>query len=479
MRAALALLLAVTLAFHLATTPQGHGWGDDFAMYLAHARNLVEGRPYADTGYIYNPLAPRIGPEAYPPVFPLLLTLPVALAGIDVEAAKLMVTGLFMAMLLALWWLARQRLEPLPALLVVAAAAYSPFLWVVRTNVVSEVAFTLFTLLALAWFPWAERRKLPWPAIGLVGGALIALALGTRTVGALLLPAIAAAALWNTRRLDRGTLLALGVGGLALLGQLDMFGDYGRALATGGEDGSAPLDVVSRLPARLMQLAVGVTQAWAMDSAFWGAILSVAICLATALGWLRAVREGPGPAEAFIAGYGAMLLVVPFGADARRIMPLMPLIAMYAAMGLLSLPRPAVRPASLAMVAALAASYFGSYQTLPVRAAVGGVDGDEATGLFRFARSTPVDSVFVFDKARALALYTGRSAAPPHETADHAAFRKWLNEIGADYVVLSPYSPDSLLAFLERENLPVAFRNAHFIVFAFAGAHSAAQAAQP
>ncbi len=52
-------LLAVTVlgiaAWHLLTIRAGHDWGDDFSLYIHHAKNIVEGQPYADTGYLYNP----------------------------------------------------------------------------------------------------------------------------------------------------------------------------------------------------------------------------------------------------------------------------------------------------------------------------------------------------------------------------------------------------------------------------------------
>ena len=58
----LALILAVG-AFYIATIREGHLWGDDFAMYIHHAKNLASGNAYGDTGYIYNPHYPDIGPR--------------------------------------------------------------------------------------------------------------------------------------------------------------------------------------------------------------------------------------------------------------------------------------------------------------------------------------------------------------------------------------------------------------------------------
>jgi hypothetical protein len=65
-------VLLLAAMFHLATIRDGHLWGDDFARYIQHAKNLLEGRDYA-AGFIHNPLEPGISPTAYPPVTSLIL----------------------------------------------------------------------------------------------------------------------------------------------------------------------------------------------------------------------------------------------------------------------------------------------------------------------------------------------------------------------------------------------------------------------
>ncbi len=58
------LIVTVTgiAAWHLLTIRAGHDWGDAFSLYIQHAKNIVEGRPYADTGYLYNPSLPVLSP---------------------------------------------------------------------------------------------------------------------------------------------------------------------------------------------------------------------------------------------------------------------------------------------------------------------------------------------------------------------------------------------------------------------------------
>src|SRR5438270_8173447 len=140
-------------ALHLATLSDGHKWGegvgDDFSLYVAHARNLAEGRPYADTGYVYNPQFPALSPRSYPPVFPLLLT-PVYLTfGLNLFAMKALVVLLFVVFLWVLSLTLRERL-PLPcALACLLLVGLNPLLWQFTDRLLSEVPFLLFAYLAL------------------------------------------------------------------------------------------------------------------------------------------------------------------------------------------------------------------------------------------------------------------------------------------------------------------------------------------
>src|SRR5579885_3132229 len=109
-------LIAVLGGIHLATLREGQEWGDDFSLYVAHARNLAEGRPYADTGYVYNPANPVLSPRTYPPIFPLLLVPVYLLFGMNLLAMKVFVGQLFMLMLGVLAVLFQKRL-PMPYVL--------------------------------------------------------------------------------------------------------------------------------------------------------------------------------------------------------------------------------------------------------------------------------------------------------------------------------------------------------------------------
>src|SRR5512139_962895 len=78
----LALALAPYLALVVKHWPYLPGiHNGDYAQYLLHAKALVEGRPYGNTGYLFTPLNPLASPALQPPGWPLLLAPGVALFG--------------------------------------------------------------------------------------------------------------------------------------------------------------------------------------------------------------------------------------------------------------------------------------------------------------------------------------------------------------------------------------------------------------
>src|SRR5882757_10042589 len=83
----LSVLVLSTVAFYGAFIRPGVGWADDWATYIQDALNILHGRRYSTTGYIFYPDA-NIGPTAFPPLFPLTLVIPFALWGVDFDAIR-------------------------------------------------------------------------------------------------------------------------------------------------------------------------------------------------------------------------------------------------------------------------------------------------------------------------------------------------------------------------------------------------------
>lgn len=119
-------------------------WGDDNVQYIHQAKNIVEGIPQSQTGYIYNENYPVGGPRAYPVGFPLLLAPAYALAGYNLYAFTFVValTAFFLALLMTLFFM--RYFRALPAILLTALFFYNPQVLMFKEEVISDLPFGLF-----------------------------------------------------------------------------------------------------------------------------------------------------------------------------------------------------------------------------------------------------------------------------------------------------------------------------------------------
>ena len=142
-------LLGIIALFHVLTIRNGQGWGDDWAQYVAHAKNLAEGKPYDETGYIYNEAA-RYAPRIYPPGFPLLLAPIYALRGLDLEALKIPVIVSLIGTLIMFAALATRWDGAASALIATALAGFHPFFRDFKNHILSDLPFAFLLLIAIA-----------------------------------------------------------------------------------------------------------------------------------------------------------------------------------------------------------------------------------------------------------------------------------------------------------------------------------------
>lgn len=403
-----ALLILALGAAHWAVLRPGHEWGDDFALYLLHARNLVEGRPYADTGYLYNPQYPSIGPPTYPPLTPLLLAPVYALAGLNLEAMKLVMIACFMGFLAAAYLLFRQSLAPFPSAAAVALVGLNAFFLTETNTIGSDELFLALLYLALCLFERADnapQRQQPWWFVA--AGLAAYLAYATRSLGALVVIAFAARELLVRRRLARPALAALGLFALLALAQALLVHSDRRYL-----------DQFGAGPAVLAQHA-----AWYAEraAAFWSnghwrlpAILLAAVALLLALfGYLAKARRRLGVTEVFALLYAAAILLWPSYEAERYLYPVLPLWVFYALYALqTAAPRRIAAPATGLLLLAATISCAGRYASRDRGPLAHGIHTPQAQALFQcVVQNTQPADVVLFAKPRAMALMTRRPSA--------------------------------------------------------------------
>ena len=471
----LALFVASVIAFQVSTIRPGHDWGDDFAMYILHARNLVEGRGYADTGYIYNPRYASLGPQSYPPVFPALLAPVYRVAGLDFRAMKIVEILLFAGTLVVLYAAFRGILAYPVLMALIVVVGLHPWFWDIKDQVVSDIPFLLFTYLALlAISRWHVVGKLSSRQALRAGvtGVLICLAFGTRTIGIVLVLALVAWDLVRRRKPTQFTVIATGVFlAFSVVQGILLRGNAGYV------DQLAGLTVRSVLSGTRYYLNVA-SMMW--DNGVADLARKVLFILGAALalwGFARRIRDGITIFEVFFAGYLAAVLLWPSVQGERFLFPILPLFFLYAFIGIDALTASRGRAWNLSaravFLSAILVTYAGRYATLDYGPIREGIAKAESVELFEYVRTqTPADAVLVFAKPRALALMTGRRAVANHVAADDTEMEAFLGRVHATYLVAGPRvleSPerDYLVGFIGRHpgQFQVAYANPDFTVY--------------
>jgi hypothetical protein len=418
-------------------------WSDDFALYVSHARNLVEGTKYADTKFVFNPANSLYSPRAYPPGFPLLLAPVYAARGLDLQAFKAIVTlSLVLSLPLLTLLLARKHGRDI-ALGSAALFGLSTLVWNFQRYILPDIPFLLLTtvvLLVLDRRESADSSKEFW--LSILAGLLIYATYATRVLGlTLLVGAICHDIIQRQKSVSRTAVLLaafLCAGGVQrwILGNLDLYNTGTRSglpsiNISGGRSGAFGI-CFSCIPRNLYRSFAGLKFLAFLPN--WIApLFAYVVLFAIVLGiadhhfrdvWKsRTTRSVPDALLTLLRGlsafdlyatvYMSALLVMPFFSY-RYVIPVLPLAVAYALEGgsaiggYLTADR---RAGCLLMLFAGLTIYVVSHVLAGPQESDGRIDmsAAEAQNLFAFIRTkTSGDSLIAFNKPRALALFTNR-----------------------------------------------------------------------
>jgi hypothetical protein len=470
------LVIALAGVFLIATIRPGHDWGCDFSLYIAHARNLVEGRPYAATGYIYNPHVPSLSPRTYPPGLPLLLAPVYALFGLNLTAMKIELIAVFLLFLAVFTYCTCRGLPERLRLLALTLVAFSPVFWQYKDRILSEFPFMLFVVSAHACLNWAyspDIRRGQWWLATIVAGLFVLASCLTRSVGVVLVPTVLAYDLLRYRRPGPIGLVVLTVFALGIGVQRTLLPPDGSYLDQVGFNVRQFLDNQEGFAWATLRFFDNGYLSWASKQ------LTLALLGLMLAGYVRCCRERFTPAEIFVVLYTLAICLWPSsGGSNRFLFPLVPFGAAYACWGwdwLASRLGKVRVPAGVALAALLLVSQISLYTSFDFGPIREGVETAEAQALFAHLRetSTPND-VAIFYRPRALALYTGTSASIHHRPDTDAEMWQYLNQIGATRLVLARSFGDSyryLKEFADRHarEFEPDYRSDQFEVFRIRG----------
>ncbi len=439
----LALLIALALScLYLKTARPGQDLGGDFAQYITHARNLAEGRPYADTRYIQTfPGAVIHMPAVYPPVFPLLLAPVYARYGLNYRPMRILTGGLFVMAALTIFMVARMHaLSPWLAAAAATAFGSSGIVLTLADKIVSEGAYLVFAGIALAMMILVERRG--WDETRPILAALLVLApmllaYGARAIGLSLAVAFVLYAIVQRRLRLFHWLVALGFVAAVVLYSALLYDT--KSYRSGFEH---ELRVYAR-NAFFYLHAPG--ELWIGKPAAGRYMLLVATALIAGLEWLRRLVFERSILEFYIIASIVPVLLYSSAGTQRYMLPVLAFYFVYFLEGVEFwrsrwklgwwIPAAACVLLAIGVVFNLRGAEKGPYAQ--------GVEQPSFIALCDYVtHNVSPEALIVSWNPRVLALYTDRrSAWYPQDSSDRE-LAGYLQQVGAEYALVYRGNPE-------------------------------------
>jgi hypothetical protein len=468
-RLIVAAIIVVVAICYVVTLTAGHIFvNDDFAAYVMHAKNLVEGHPYSDIHYIPNPDAMWLSPSTgYPPVYPMILAPVYRLFGLDLRAFKIATALCFVGFLAINAVLTHAELGRMGSSIVLVLIGFNPVFWGQRDFILSEFPYLLFSFAALLAiernYARLERNRLEIGNAVLVS-VLLYCAYGTRTIGIALVVALIAADLAKFRRPSRFLLCVLALTGLLIGAQTMML--------------TSPAGYVSAFHFSLHTVGVnavyyGKTLSYVWQNGFskgFQIAFAVIFTATAAWGFAKSLWYERGAKEFYLLGYVAVLLAWNSEIGLRGLLPILPLYLFYGVREWIRFFDAARLPVRIIAVASLvgiaAVSYAGEIRYARSLPAEPNVADSDALGMFEFVQAqTSPDDVLVFPKPRTLALFTGRRVAalsPDQSMAQSLAFLRAIHATVLIDAEWSAIKPDDEIKILDARKV---FQNGEYRVY--------------
>ena len=443
-RLVLAAIIVVVAIFYVVTLKPGHVFvNDDFAAYIMHAKNLVEGHSYSDIHYIPNPDAMWLSPATgYPPVYPMILAPVYRIFGLDLRAFKIATVLCFVGFLIVFAELTREELGLAGCAVLLGLVSLNPVFWGQRDFILSEFPYLLFSFGALLAiqrvYGGLEPDRIDFRSVLLVS-TLIYCAYGTRTIGIALVFALIAADFIKFRRPSRFLFCAIALTGACIGAQTLLL--------------TSPAGYVSAFHFSPHTVATNTVYYGKTLSYVWAngfskqlqIVFALVFTTAATWGFAKSLWREHGVKEFYLLAYIAVLLAWNSEIGLRGLLPVLPLYFFYGLREWVRLFESARLPvrftAAGAIVGLVALSYAGEIKnesSLPREPNVAEVSAKE---MFAFVRAqTSTQDVLVFPKPRILALFTERRVAALSPDQSEQQSLAFLRSIHATVMIDSNWS---------------------------------------
>ncbi|CAA2138542.1 glycosyltransferase family 39 protein [Hyphomicrobium sp. ghe19] len=474
---------AAFFAYAFAGLQSGHSWGDDYALYLLLAENILKGRGYETlvTGIIV------------PPGFPLILAAGIWLFGANFLKLKTINILAYGIVVLSTTKICERVLGGVAALLVPVILFLVPFYYYAQQSILSDVPFAAATATALYFYIEAARRIKSGTAFATHAfflGCAIWFALLLRPAGLPLIPAVvlaAAAGAFVDRSHMRGYAILAATALLAFVASIVAFHSdspsnlslvisYFQLSKLGFVE-----TIISLIYSRLIDEYKNL---WILFFWYTGVpVWPVLIMAAFGCGWLVYTKKDFVLA-AFTACYLGMLVVTPWTGGSRYLLPLLPALCVFILSPLVLLFRASTtghndyRRVSVLGLVVYSCLLLSVVKDMRAGTAIAhGVNADDTSDsktveLFDWLKThTTTGDVICSSKPRAVVYFTGHPgcALDSALTELPKPFEPWMRKRNATFAVLilrQGYVDVPLDGLLrEDKSVTEVFRNSDYSVY--------------
>ena len=489
-RIALFTVISLLFCFYVLTIRDGHIWGGDFALYIQHTMNLINGLPYTKTGHIVNPTISWASPHAYPPVVPFLLTPAAILFGMNLFAFKITLITILCLSLIVFHRLIINKLEkPGSRILLIILLGLSPWFWDYKDHILSEFPFIFFfisfLLIAEKYLKLDNLSKKHEITYGICIGLLAYLAYGCRSIGIILIPVFIAAYILYRRKIRLALIISSIIFLILYIIQNNILNtDAAYTKMVGSLDKGLPPEDDGQLFDRgsfLRYVTHNLTIYFFSMERYWANGYSLTIRVITVivtsalflLGFYNLVWK-KNISEIMTTAYIGLLIVVPFNQGTRYLLPFLPFYLLYIVKGLEDLPRYKRAPKWLPALALalITFSYIGNTLNRDFSEHYDHVEGPPAKELYQFITNNLKSSdIVVSKKPRVLTLYTQvKSFNYFHERTSESLWKNF-KQLNANYFLFMKnqirHHPDNTKKLLNQhaDDLTIVFENKQFILY--------------
>ena len=463
------IIISVIGALYLLTIRVGHNWSGDFSMYIHHAKNIAEGIDFNDTGYIYNPSLPVVGPITYPPIFPLLLSLIYMWFGLNLTAMKVEIIIMFLIFLFIYFLILKNELPFKFSVMTIILIGCNPYFWDFKDNVLSDIPFLLWSYISIFFILQArqpnksQRIQLLY---SLYVGFFIYLSYGTRSIGIVFIPCLFIHDIIRYKRPTQFTIIATLIFVFFMVLQTVSL-HSGRSYF---DQLKSDQKIILR---NILWYANSLSVLWDNGySRIFQVVLFIVVCALSTIGYVARIKNSLTFLEIFLPLYMGIIILWPTDGGTRFLIPVIPLYIMYAFIGITKIKviqyKETRRLFVTILIVAFFVSYFGKYMKLNYGSIDRGIGKKETIELFRYIRNnTDGGDVFIFRKPRVLSLFTGRSAAAYHRPVNDKDLWGFFNSINATYLISRSIDSEFIHLFVEKneDKFEEMYSNSDFKVY--------------